>query len=85
MYSIEINLLNDRPDFNQRTVSSVNYGSDDKTPLFIGLGVAGAALALVLATFGVMALVNQNLTAEEEKLDGELANLAPPTFRGRDS
>lgn len=77
MYSIEINLLNDRPEFNQRTVSSANYASDDKTPLFLGLGLAGAVLGLVLATFGVMSLVNQNLTAEEENLDSELAQLAP--------
>lgn len=77
MYSIDINLLNDRPEYGQQVVSSANYDSDDKTPLFIGLGVGGAALGLVLIGFGVMSFLNQQLVAEEENLDSELAQLAP--------
>lgn len=77
MYSIDINLLNDRPEYGQQVVTSPNYDSDDKTPLFIGLGVGGAALGLVLIGFGVMSFLNQQLTAEERNLDDELAQLAP--------
>lgn len=77
MYSIDINLLNDRPEYGQQVVSSANYDSDDKTPLFIGLGVGGAAIGLVLIGFGVMSFMNQQLMAEEENLDSELAQLAP--------
>lgn len=77
MYSIDINLLNDRPEYGQQVVTSSNYDSDDKTPLFIGLGVGAAALGLVLISFGVMTFLNQQLTAEEESLDSELAQLAP--------
>lgn len=77
MYSIDINLLNDRPEYGQQVVSSANYDSDDKTPLFIGLGVGGAAIGLVLVGFGVMSFLNQQLVAEEENLDSELAQLAP--------
>ncbi|ABW26427.1 PilN domain-containing protein [Acaryochloris marina] len=77
MYSIDINLLNDRPEYGQQVVSSASYDSDDKTPLFIGLGVGGAALGLVLIGFGVMSFLNQQLVAEEENLDSELALLAP--------
>ncbi|WP_299492079.1 PilN domain-containing protein [Acaryochloris sp. IP29b_bin.137] len=77
MYSIDINLLNDRPEYGQQVVTSSNYDSDDKTPLFIGLGVGAAALGLVLISFGVMSFLNQQLTAEEENLDDELAQLAP--------
>lgn len=77
MYSIDINLLNDRPEYGQQVVSSANYDSDDKTPLFIGLGVGAAALGLVLVGFGVTSFLNQQLVAEEENLDSELAQLAP--------
>lgn len=77
MYSIDINLLNDRPEYGQQIVASSNYDSDDKTPLFIGLGVGGAALGLVLIGFGAMSFLNQQLAAEEENLDSELAQLAP--------
>ncbi len=77
MYSIDINLLNDRPEYGQQVVAASNYNSDDKTPLFIGLGVGGAALGLVLIGFGVMSFMNQQLTAEDSNLDEELARLAP--------
>ncbi|NJK28952.1 MAG: pilus assembly protein PilN [Acaryochloris sp. SU_5_25] len=77
MYSVDINLLNDRPEFGQQIVSSPGYDSGNKAPLFIGLGIGGAALGLVLIGFGVMSFLNQRLMAEEEKLDGELAQLAP--------
>jgi len=77
MYSIDINLLNDRPEYGQQVVASANYDSDDKTPLFIGMGVGGAALGLVLIGFGVTSFLNQQLTSEDQKLDSELAQLAP--------
>ncbi|WP_299402518.1 PilN domain-containing protein [Acaryochloris sp. IP29b_bin.148] len=81
MYSIDINLLNDRPEYSQQIVAASGYDSDDKTPMFIGLGVGAAALGLVLVSFGVMTFMNQRLTAEEEKLDDELAQLAPDLSR----
>ena len=77
MYSIDINLLNDRPEYGQQVVAASSYNSDDKTPLFLGLGVGGAALGLVLIGFGVMTFMNQQLLAEDENLDEELAQLAP--------
>jgi type IV pilus assembly protein PilN len=77
MYSIDINLLNDRPEYGQQVIFSPGYDSGNKTPLLVGLGIGGAALGLVLIGFGVMSFLNQQLMAEEENLDGELARLAP--------
>ena len=77
MYSIDINLLNDRPEYSQQTVGTTHYDSGNKTPLFMGLGVGGAALGLVLIGFGVLSFMTQQLTAEEESLDDQLTQLAP--------
>lgn len=77
MYSVDINLLNDRPEYGQPMVAASSYGSEDKTPFFIGLGVGAAALGLVLISLGVMTFLSQQLTAKEENLDDELAQLAP--------
>ena len=77
MYSIDINLLNDRPEYGQQIVTSPGYASEDKTPLFIGVGVGAAALGLVLISFGVLTFLSQQLIAKEENLDDELAQLAP--------
>jgi len=77
MYSVDINLLNDRPEYGQPMVAASSYGSEDKTPFFIGLGVGAAALGLVLISLGVMTFLSQQLTAKEESLDDELELLAP--------
>ena len=77
MYSIDINLLNDRPEYGQAVATSGPVDSDDKTPLYLGLAFAGSLVGLVMATFGVLTLMNQNLVAQEAELDAQLAELAP--------
>lgn len=78
MYSIDINLLNDRPEYSQEVVSSRGAGStDSKVPLFLGIAAAGSALGLVLVSFGLLSFLNQRQLAKERSLDAELAALAP--------
>ncbi len=77
MYSIDINLLNDRSEYADAYMPSGQVDSGDKTPLYLGFAFAGSLLGLVMATFGVITIVNQNLVAEEAELDAQLALLAP--------
>jgi type IV pilus assembly protein PilN len=78
MYSIEINLLNDRPEYSQDSVASRGTRSgDSKVPLLLGVAAAGSALGLVLVSFGILSFLNQQQIAKEESLDAQLAQLAP--------
>ncbi len=78
MYSIDINLLNDRPEYSQEVVSSRGAGSgDSKVPLFLGIAAAGSALGLVLVSFGLLSFLNQRQLAKEKSLDAKLTALAP--------
>ncbi|MEO0375732.1 MAG: PilN domain-containing protein [Cyanobacteria bacterium P01_A01_bin.17] len=78
MYSIEINLLNDRPEYSQEIVASRGAGSgDSKVPLLLGVAAAGSALGLVLVSFGILSFLNQQQAAKEESLDAQLAQLSP--------
>ncbi len=78
MYSIDINLLNDRPEYSQEVITTRGAGSgDSKMPLLVGAAIAGGSLGLVMVAFGILSFMNQQLTAKEEKLDSQLAQLAP--------
>lgn len=77
MYSIDINLLNDRPEFSQEVVSQGAATGDSKMPLLAGIAVAGGALGLMLVSFGAISFFNQRLVAKESDLDAQLAQLAP--------
>jgi type IV pilus assembly protein PilN len=80
MYPIDINFLNDRPEYSSATVTKGTYAggeSDSKTPLILGGAVAGGLLGLVLLAFGGLTFWNQRLTAKEQDLDSKLSQLAP--------
>lgn len=79
MYPIDINFLNDRPEYSSATVTKGTYvgGGDSKTPLILGGAVAGGLLGLVLLAFGGLTLWNQQLAAKEQELDSQLSRLAP--------
>jgi type IV pilus assembly protein PilN len=79
MYPIDINFLNDRPEYSSATVTKGTYvgGGDSKTPLILGGAVAGGLLGLVLLAFGGLTFWNQQLTAKEQDLDSKLSQLAP--------
>jgi type IV pilus assembly protein PilN len=78
MYSIDINLLKDRPEYQTAAVKSVSSNSRNqansysKTPLFIGLGVG--LLALLATGGGWLYLDNQakELQARQAELDKKL-------------
>jgi type IV pilus assembly protein PilN len=77
MYWIDINLLNDRPEFGRATVAPQPVVADSKAPMFIGLGVGTAAVFLVFGGFAVLQFLNQNYSAKEEDLKARIAQLAP--------
>ena len=78
MYSIDINLLNDRPEYGQEVFASQGAGSgDSKMPLLLGFVAAGSALGLVLVSFGVLSFLNRQQIVKEESLDAQLAQLSP--------
>jgi type IV pilus assembly protein PilN len=78
MYSIDINLLKDRPEYQTAAVKSVSSDASNrsssysKTPLFVGLGVG--LLALVVTGGGWLYLDNQGkeLQAKQAELDKKL-------------
>ncbi|NCJ05832.1 pilus assembly protein PilN [Synechococcales cyanobacterium C] len=77
MYSIEINLLNDRQDVSQSRTEFGRFDTADRTPLYLGAAFGGAMLALVLLSTVVISAFNQRLIAREQDLDNQLAQLAP--------
>ena len=78
MFSIDINLLNDRPEYSQVTASQPSAGgSENNTPIFLGAAFGGGLLGLVLIAFGAMSLLNQQFASQEQDLDDQLAALAP--------
>jgi type IV pilus assembly protein PilN len=78
MYSIDINLLKDRPEYQTAAVKSVSSdagnrsSSYSKTPLFVGLGVG--LLTLLITGGGWLYLDNQakELQARQAELDKKL-------------
>jgi type IV pilus assembly protein PilN len=78
MYQININLLNDRPEYSSSTVSSKGtLAGADNTPLIWGGAFAGGLMALTLLAFGGVSLWSQQLVSQEQKLDADLSELAP--------
>lgn len=82
MYTIDINLLKERPGYNQAAAAATGpFGLPldlaDRNPLLLGAAFAGGMVGLVLALVLVLTLFNQRLSAREQELDGELAAIAP--------
>ena len=79
MNQIDINLLNDRPEYSTGSSSTPtsSFNSADKTPLFLGGALAGGLIGLVLLLLGGLTLYNQKLASENEQLDSKLSQLAP--------
>jgi len=82
MYTVDINLLKERPGYSQAAApASGPFGLPldlaDRNPLLLGAAFAGGMVGLVLALVLVLTLFNQRLSAREQELDGELAAIAP--------
>jgi type IV pilus assembly protein PilN len=77
MNQININLLNDRPEYSTGTSAQISANPEDKTPLILGGVLAGGLLGLVLLLLGGLTLYNQQLTSKNEQLESDLNKLAP--------
>jgi type IV pilus assembly protein PilN len=77
MYSIDINLLNDRPEYSQVSIPQPGRDSEDKTPMLLGAAFGGGLLGLVLIAFGAISLLNQQFVSREQDLDEQLEALTP--------
>lgn len=82
MYTIDVNLLKERPGYNQAAAPApgpfgIPLDLADRNPLLLGAAFAGGMVGLVLALVLVLTLFNQRLTAREQELDSELAAIAP--------
>ncbi len=80
MYSIDINFLNDRPDYRPDLVKARSGGGAQLSAINKILLIGGASVgvvvpALVLGSWLVVNQQKQGLEAELEKLEGELAAL----------
>lgn len=81
MYSIDINLLKDRPVYGQSAAPGVRADTGDRTPMILGIAVGGGLLGLVLLTFAILTLLNQRLIAREAELTDQLTAIAPELSR----
>ena len=78
MNQIDINLLNDRPEYSAGTPTQGTAANpEDKTPLILGGALAGGLVGLVLLLLGGLTLYNQNLVSQNEQLASDLSKLAP--------
>jgi type IV pilus assembly protein PilN len=78
MNQIDINLLNDRPEYSTgNSAKQTTYSSEDKTPLILGGALAGGLIGLVLLALGGLSLYNQQLASENARLESSLSKLAP--------
>lgn len=78
MYAVEVNLLKDRPGYRQEvTTRPAVFGALNQGPLLLGVVFSGGFLGLTLAGLLVLTFLNQRLTAREQELDVQLAQLAP--------
>lgn len=77
MYRIDINFLNDRPEFAAGTPSQGTIAGDDKTPLIWGGAVAGGLVGLVLLLLGGLSFYSQQLASRDQALKADLEKLAP--------
>jgi type IV pilus assembly protein PilN len=79
MYSVEINLLKDRPGFAREDLSrgTMSASPANKTPLWIGGIVGAAALGLTLLGAAGLTAYTQKLQADNTSLDQQLEQKAP--------
>ncbi len=78
MFSIDVNLLRDRPGFGKEEVSrGAAAGPANNTPLILGGVAAVAAVGLVLLGSALLSFRNQQLAEEQRNLDDQLAKIAP--------
>jgi type IV pilus assembly protein PilN len=78
MFSIDVNLLRDRPGFGKEEVArGAAAGPTDNTPLILGGVAALAAVGLVLLGSALLTFRNQQLAEKQRNLDDQLAKIAP--------
>lgn len=79
MYSLDVNFIKSRKptktDTVARTFSVPQLSTGDMTPIYVGLGVGLASLALVGAGLGILSAQNSRLTSQVAQLDQTLGAL----------
>lgn len=77
MYGLDINFLNDRPEYKKDIPKPVSSGPslEDPRPIMIGAAVAVAVNGLVAGGWLYLNQVNTKLQADLDKLNGELSKL----------
>ncbi len=80
MYSLDINFLNDRPEYKTDSArragrKTSTYVSDDRRPLYWGLAAGVFFPVALLALWGFLQVRNSDLERQQVELDAQLGNL----------
>jgi len=80
MYSLDINFLNDRPEYKPDAArrggrSKATFASSDRRPLYWGLAAGVFFPVVMLALWGILQAETSKLTGEQAELDSQLGNL----------
>ncbi len=77
MYSLDINFLNDRPEYRPEGARQKTrvVSTDSKQPLFIGAAVAVGLLAMAVGSLLFLQAQNANLEQRQSELDSQLGDL----------
>ncbi|KAM3097787.1 PilN domain-containing protein [Phormidesmis sp. 146-12] len=81
MYSLDINFLNDRPEYKPDGARrgtrprTATFASSDRRPLYWGLAAGVFFPVVMLALWGILQAESSKLTTEQAELDSQLGNL----------
>lgn len=80
MYSLDINFLNDRPEYKPDAARrggrpKSTFAASDRRPLYWGLAAGVFFPVVMLALWGILQAESSKLTAEQAELDSQLGNL----------
>lgn len=80
MYSLDINFLNDRPEYKPDAARRggrprATFVSSDRRPLYWGLAAGVFFPVVMLALWGILQAETSKLTSERSELDSQLGNL----------
>jgi type IV pilus assembly protein PilN len=80
MYSLDINFLNDRPEYKPDGARrggrpKATFAAGDRRPLYWGLAAGVFFPVVMLALWGILQAETSKLTSEQAELDSQLGNL----------